>query len=136
MNSYTNLNEIKYKIKRELEDKATYKMIIKLQTNNLYEWQEEYNFTLNLVQFTTLDPNEVFISAKPDDKAGWVEVNVTSLSPILKLGTNLVIKRKSSKDNFVSWEEMNIFLAKIGEKINYTWYDRTVESGVWYYYGI
>ena len=86
--------------------------------------------------FTTLDPNEVFISAKPDDKAGWVEVNVTSLSPILKLGTNLVIKRKSSKDNFVSWEEMNIFLAKIGEKINYTWYDRTVESGVWYYYGI
>ena len=136
MNSYTNLNEIKYKIKRELEDKATYKMIIKLQTNNLYEWQEEYNFTLNLVQFTTLDPSEVFISAKPDDKAGWVEVNVTSLSPILKLGTNLVIKRKSSKDNFVSWEEMNIFLAKIGEKINYTWYDRTVESGVWYYYGI
>ena len=136
MNSYSNLNEIKYKIKRQLEDNSTYKMVIKLQTNNLYEWQEEYVFSLQLVQFTVLDPNEFSISAKPDDKAGWIEINIKSLSPILKLGTNLVIKRKSSKDNFVSWEEMHLFLAKKGNIVNYTWYDRTVESGVWYYYGI
>ena len=136
MNSYSNLNQIKYKIKRDLKDNNSYKLVIKLQTNNLYEWQEEFNFTLKLVQFTTLDPNDISIVAQPDDKAGWIKCSITSLSPILKLGTNLIIKRKSSKDNFTTWEEMNIFLVKMGNKINYTWYDRTVESGVWYYYGI
>ena len=136
LNVFSNLNEIQYKIKRELNDSELYRLVIKLQSSSLYEWEKEYEFTLNLVQFTTLDPNNFSITATPDDKAGWIKVHVQTVSNILKVGSNFVIKRKSSKDNFASWEDVNIFLAGLNKKINYDWVDKTVESGVWYYYAL
>jgi len=39
LNIYTNLNEIKYKIKTILKDGESYKIVIRFQTNNLYEWK-------------------------------------------------------------------------------------------------
>lgn len=136
LNIYTNLNEIKYKIKTILKDGESYKIVIRFQTNNLYEWKQQYDFTLNLIQYTTLDSNNIFIKAEADKNAGWIQVHVYSLQNIQNFGMNLVIKRSSSKDGFNTQEDMFIFYAAQGKKIDFIWKDKIIESGVWYKYSV
>ena len=135
-NIYTNPNEIHYKIKYNLKNEETYTVKFQLQSNNLYEWVEEYTFTMQLVQYTTLDSNNYKIQAKADNSGGRIKVMVTSEENPSSLGMNLIIRRSSSKDNFDIWEDMYTFLAQPTHAINLVWYDRTVESGVWYKYSL
>jgi len=46
---YSNTNEINYRIRKNLEDNKSYSIKIQLQSNNLYEWEKIYSFTLSLV---------------------------------------------------------------------------------------
>ena len=135
-NIYTNPNEIHYKIKYNLKNEETYTVKFQLQSNNLYEWVEEYTFTMQLVQYTTLDSNNYMIQAKADNSGGRIKVMVTSKEKPSSLGMNLIIRRSSSKDNFDIWEDMYTFLAQPTHEVNLVWYDRTVESGVWYKYSL
>ena len=48
----------------------------------------------------------------------------------------LIIRRASSKDNFTIWEDMYITSYDHVAYIDFTWYDYTIESGVFYLYGI
>ena len=135
-NIYSNPNQIYYKIKYNLKHEESYILKIQLQTNNLYEWEETYAFTMNLVQYTTLDSSNFHIQAQPDDSGGRIKVKVFSEQKPKQLGMNLIIRRSSSKDNFNIWEDVYTFLAKSTEVINLIWYDMTVESGVWYKYSL
>lgn len=135
-NIYSNPNQIYYKIKYNLKHEESYILKIQLQTNNLYEWEETYAFTMNLVQYTTLDSSNFHIQAQPDDSGGRIKVRVFSEQKPKQLGMNLIIRRSSSKDNFNIWEDVYTFLAKSTEVINLIWYDMTVESGVWYKYSL
>lgn len=135
-NIYTNPNEIHYKIKYNLKNEETYTVKFQLQSNNLYEWVEEYTFTMQLVQYTTLDSSNYKIQAEADNSGGRIKVIVTSEKKPSSLGMNLIIRRSSSKDNFDIWEDMYTFLAQPISVINLVWYDRTVESGVWYKYSL
>lgn len=135
-NIYSNPNQIYYKIKYNLKHEGKYVLKVQLQTNNLYEWEETYAFTMNLVQYTTLDSSNYHIQAQPDDRGGRVKVKVTSDQKPKQLGMNLIIRRSCSKDNFNVWEDVYTFLAKSTEVVNLTWYDMTIESGVWYKYSL
>ena len=135
-NIYSNPNQIYYKIKYNLKHEGNYVLKVQLQTNNLYEWEETYAFTMNLVQYTTLDSSNYHIQAQPDDRGGRIKVKVTSDQKPKQLGMNLIIRRSSSKDNFNVWEDVYTFLAKSTEVVNLTWYDMTIESGVWYKYSL
>lgn len=135
-NIYTNPNQIYYRIKYNLKNNQTYVLKVQLQTNNLYEWEESYSFTMNLVQYTTLDSSNYHIQAQADNSGGRIKVKVTSEQRPKQLGMNLIIRRCSSKDNFNVWEDVYTFLAKSTEVINLVWYDMTVESGVWYKYSL
>ena len=135
-NIYSNPNQIYYKIKYNLKHEENYILKIQLQTNNLYEWEETYAFTMNLVQYTTLDSSNYHIQAQPDDRGGRIKVKVTSDQKPKQLGMNLIIRRSCSKDNFNIWEDVYTFLAKSTEVVNLTWYDMTIESGVWYKYSL
>lgn len=135
-NIYTNPNEVYYKIKYNLKNNNKYRLVIQLQSNNLYEWKVQYNFDMELVQYTTLDSNIFKIRAQADNSGGRIKVYVTSTQYPSQIGMNLIIRRSSSKENFDYWEDMYIFLASPGHNINEIWYDRTVESGVWYKYSL
>lgn len=135
-NIYTNPNEINYKIKYNLENNTSYTLKIQLQSNNLYDWTQEYPFTLNLIQYTTLDQGVFTIAAAADKEAGWISVSVTSTETISNIGSNFIIRRSSSVDGFKTWEDVHLFLSSPSSTINELWYDKTVESGVWYKYGI
>jgi len=45
---------------------------------------------------------------------------------------NLVIRRTDSKSNFLKWEDLKFFEAY--DSLNFTYYDFTVESGLFYRY--
>lgn len=135
-NIYSNPNQVYYKIKYNLKHEGNYVLKVQLQTNNLYEWEETYAFTMNLVQYTTLDSSNFHIQAQPDNSGGRIKVRVFSEQKPKQLGMNLIIRRSSSKDNFNIWEDVYTFLAKSTEVINLIWYDMTIESGVWYKYSL
>ena len=135
-NIYTNPNEVYYKIKYNLRNDNKYRLVIQLQSNNLYEWEVQYNFNMELVQYTTLDSNIFKIRAQADNSGGRIKVYVTSTQYPSQIGMNLIIRRSSSKENFDYWEDMYTFLASPGHNINEIWYDRTIESGVWYKYSL
>jgi len=46
----------------------------------------------------------------------------------------ILIRRSSSKDNFLSWETIKIINYEKLPKNSYLWYDTTIESGIWYKY--
>ena len=135
-NIYTNPNEVNYKIKYNLEDGEKYLLKIQLQSNNLYRWTQEYPFQLNLIQYTTLSQNSFTMAAAADKQAGWIRVSITSVETISNLGANFIIRRSSSKDGFRTWEDVHLFLAPVGQTVNELWFDRTVQSGTWYRYGL
>ena len=115
----------------------------KLKLRSFDSDAEKRTFTLQdiylvgTVQFdTTLDSNNYKIQAKADNSGGRIKVMVTSEENPSSLGMNLIIRRSSSKDNFDIWEDMYTFLAQPTHAINLVWYDRTVESGVWYKYSL
>ena len=134
-NSYNHNNGINYKIKYNLEDDQKYILKVFFQTNNLYEKEEEFPFQLKLVQYAVLD-STIRIAAQGDNKSGRVKINITSDNSIDQLSTNFVLRRSSSKQNFEYWEDIYTFLADFGQVLNITWFDDTVQSGVWYKYSI
>ena len=127
---YANNNQIKYKCKYNFEKNANYVLEIQLLTQNLYFSLEEYNFQVDIVNYTIFDAN---ISANPDNLTGRIGIHLYRNS-FSTLGTNIIIRRSSSKTNFLIWEDVLTFLIPPNSILDYTWYDYTVENGVWYLY--
>lgn len=128
-NSYSNVNEINYTFKYMLQDGAEYKLVIEYTTSNLYT--EKFNYSFIVLQ-NTLDGLNAYVSAEVEPELGSIKVTLDT-----KQGTNftgcVVFKRASSKSNFTIWED--IYTITFNDKIlKATWYDYTVESGIWYKY--
>ena len=133
-NMYSSVNQISYKLKYDLQNGQYYKLRIYYMTNNLYESITDYEFFVDLVQFTTLDSNKFSIEAFPKIDSGIIEVDLKGTSITSELGTNYVIRRTSSETNFKIWEDVCTFLCPAGTALNKIWRDRTVQSGIWYKY--
>lgn len=127
---YSNNNQIKYKCKYNFEKNADYVLEIQFLTQNLYSWLEEYNFQVDIINYTTFEAD---ISAKVDNSAGRIGIHLQKNS-FSTLGTNITIRRSSSKTDFTIWEDVLTFLVPPNSILNYTWYDYTIENGVWYLY--
>lgn len=128
-NSYTDVNEIKYTFKYNFQDGENYSIQLSYITKNLYEETITYNFT---IIEGTIGALEATIAALPDVENGRIGINIKGLTTEEFVG-NITIRRTSSESNFKLWED--VFTASIaGEPLDYTWYDYTIESGVWYKY--
>ena len=132
LNSYSNVNQIYYKCKYDFEDQVEYKLGVQILTQNLYSWKKEqiFHFQVQTVVYTTF---EAEIEAKPENEAGRIKIHLTK-NQFSVLGTNITIRRSSSKDNFKIWEDVRTFLVPANSILDYTWYDYTVENGIWYLY--
>ena len=128
-NSYTDVNEIKYTFKYNFQDGENYSIQLSYITKNLYEETVTYNFT---IIEGTIGALEATIAALPDVENGRIGINIKGLTTEEFVG-NITIRRTSNESNFKLWED--VFTASIvGEHLDYTWYDYTIESGVWYKY--
>jgi len=123
-------NEINHKVKANLTNTTEYTLSITYTTNNGYSNTVSYTF---MTVSNGIDALNATISVEADEENGRMIVTVVSTDTTEFL-SNLCIRRTSSESNFTIWEDVYISLINQGSSLNLTWYDYTVESGVWYRY--
>ena len=126
-----NPNELNYTINYNLLDGTYYIMTLTYTTNNLYVGTVDYRFII--VQYGETEKLNATITATPDDENGRIIINLVSNNDDEFLG-NFTIRRTSSKSDFHIWEDVKTVAYFSGTKLDYTWYDNTIQSGVWYKY--
>ena len=129
-NQYTP-NEINCELGYDLLDGIDYTLFFTYTTNNLYTETIEYNFAI--IQ-RGIDKLDATITATPDSENGRIKIDLVSIDPAERFIGNVTIRRTSSKTNFHKWEDIKTITYITGESLNYSWYDITIESGVWYKY--
>lgn len=162
-NNQADSDEFKYLCKTELDDLEYYTIKIKVTTKNQFVYETQVTIMASLayvdmadVEIYTVDDLE-FIPKKEDDPDGIYNTVRESLSNTsiheeqeegrvgLKLFSNetnlfygsFYIRRSSSKDDFKYWYDIKLVNLKDMPLNNYPmFYDYTIESGVWYKYGI
>lgn len=130
---YTNIynpNEINYELKTLLENGIHYKLIFEYTTTNDYFNFKEYTFT---ILQNVADALNATVEVEAEEDLGRIKVNVVATVTEPFFG-NLTIRRSSSESNFTVWEDVKQVTLTDGEILNYSWYDYTVKSGVWYRY--
>ena len=127
---FVNPGQINYNCKYNFQSGEKYKLKIQVLTRNLYLKEWNTDFEVNYVPYTTFD---AVITAKIDNFNGCAIITLKN-EITTALGTNIVIRRASSNDNFHYWEDMYTTLIPANTMINFTWKDYTIESGVWYKY--
>ena len=126
-----NPNEFNYQLSYDLLDGINYVMTLTYTTNNLYTETINYKFTI--IQYG-VDKLNADITATVDEENGRIKIDIISKDPTQKFIGNLTIRRTSSESNFHKWEDVKTITYATGSQLNYTWYDNTVQSGVWYKY--
>ena len=126
-----NPNEFNYELPYNLLDGVNYVMALTYTTNNLYTETINYRFTI--IQYGGADKLNADITAAVDEENGRIKISIIS-KDIEKFIGNLTIRRTSSESNFHKWEDVKTVTYITGTELNYSWYDTTIQSGVWYRY--
>lgn len=127
---YSNDNSINHTVIKLLEDGSHYSLNIEYLTSNDYSDVKNYTFTI--IQ-NTIEAINATINTETDIENGRIKVNIISNVSEIFFG-NLIIRRSSSKTDYTIWEDVHQQTFSDGQILNYTWYDYTVESGIWYKY--
>lgn len=134
---YINPNIFKYIFKTELEDGIRYSVSFEYTTLNNYSRTITIPFDVANVKVADLD---IYIQCEEasnlEEDEGRMGLKLYSPSGDNYTG-NVVIRRTDSKSNFRIWEDIKIFtLSNENPNDLDIIYDYTIESGVWYKYGI
>lgn len=139
MNVLEHSNEFFYTFKYELINSLSYKVVLEYQTINRYENKIEYSFNVSLEEEGECDISLTIIDKENNGENGRIGLKLLTSTDIPQ-GSLYRIKRTDSKSNFTIWEELKILNFKSSyskEKVNdYIIYDYTIESGIFYQYGI
>ena len=106
-----------------------YQLQLDIITRNGYTLNKLYKFTCYPILSDDFIGN---ISVGIDEEEGYAKVTVTTIDPY---STNIVIRRSSSESNFKIWEDVAL-KTTLNEVLNWTIKDFTIESGIWYQYGV
>ena len=125
-NRDTDDNRILYNFKHKLEAQERYNLYIDITTNDLYQKTEEFKGFLasfNENQNTNLTCT---IAGMPDE--GRIKLDITDSNPAA--ADYIIISRTSNRSNFELYEEIAVFPTSA----SLTYYDASIESGIWYKY--
>ena len=125
-----NPNEFNYELSYDLLDGVNYVIALTYTTNNLYTETINYKFTVIQYGVNKLNAD---ITATVDEENGRIKIDIISKDTEKFIG-NLTIRRTSSESNFHKWEDIKTVTYITGTELNYSWYDTTIQSGVWYRY--
>lgn len=130
--AYNNPNEINYTLKYILENGSAYTVTIDIATNNYYY----QTFTYNIIVIQTHEnPLNALVVAENEKESGRIKLTIASTTTDIFQGS-VIIRRTSNRSNFTIWEDIYTRVYPAKELINFTWYDCTVESGIWYNYSV
>lgn len=127
-----NPNSFYYQVNEELSNSIDYTMQFTYTTNNSYTQTKTYNFIIIEYGFDTIDAS---LTAIPDQENGRIIIQISPTTEEDYIG-NFTIRRTSSKSNFHRWEDIKNYTFLESRPLELSFYDNTIESGVWYKYGI
>lgn len=131
-------NEINHLIKYAFQDGQSYTLYVAYKTKLGYESTSAlYNFIIILDSSTA--KTDINITAAADNEESRVKISLSrTKSSEFNTKSQIAILRASSENNFTIWEDVfrGAVTETAGIPLEYTWYDYTAESGIWYLYGI
>jgi len=91
------------------------------------------NYNFSIIQYNIVEKLNADIVATPDEENGRMKVDIIAKDTSDFIGS-FTIRRSSSESNFHTWEDVKTITYETRGILNYTWYDITIKSGVWYKY--
>lgn len=122
-------DQLNYVFKRALQEAENYTLEVKYMTYGLYEETIKYPLFILLDSIEKLD---VYLETIEDPENGRIGLHIAT-DLVMPFAGIITIRRTSSKSDFELWEDIHTVELRM-EELDYTWYDYTVESGVWYKY--
>ena len=121
---------------QDQEDSGTYVPVeIEIQEEEPKEPEVKKDKTLGSFKSAVYIPNDQDQDEDDDDQT-LVLYNQSNLQYDISKGTKFVFARSSSRDNFKMWQNVDEVIIQQENVLNVTWFDYTVEPGVWYKYKI
>lgn len=130
---YANVNQINYDYQYSFQQNMNYYIDVSITTNNLYSTNDKPNRYTFMITEYSYDKLEATISAEKDKRNGRVGIHLVGTTSEIFIGS-ITIRRSSSKTNFSVWEDIHTEVLNEGTSLDYTWWDGTIQSGVWYKY--
>ena len=130
-NAYSNINEFNYTFEYAFNEGESYYFTFEYETANMYTESNTYEF---MVVQEGADKLEATLTAVLDNINGCIALHIESDIGQESFVGNITIRRTSSESNFTIWEDVHTESFEENSKLNYTWYDYTIKSGVYYKY--
>lgn len=130
-NTYSNINEFNYTFEYAFNEGESYYFTFEYETANMYTESNTYEFMIVQEGADILNAN---LTATLDNINGCIVLNVKSKDDDDSFVGNITIRRTSSESNFTIWEDVHTKSFEENSKLDYTWYDYTIKSGVYYKY--
>ena len=130
-NAYSNINEFNYTFEYAFNEGENYCFTFEYETANMYTESNTYEF---MVVQESADILNASLTAVLDNINGCIILNVKSKDDDNSFVGNITIRRTSSESNFTIWEDVHTESFEENSKLDYTWYDYTIKSGVYYKY--
>ena len=124
-NAYSNINEFNYTFEYAFNEGESYYFTFEYETANMYT---------EMVVQESADILNANLTATLDNINGCIILNVKSKDDDDSFVGNITIRRASSESNFTIWEDVHTESFEENSKLDYTWYDYTIKSGVYYKY--
>lgn len=113
----------------QMHNGESYILQLDLVTRNGYSVSSDYTFTCSPSSSTDFQGT---INCDMNEEEGYAEITVQTTEPT---NTNIIIRRTSSESSFAVWEDIAL-KTSINENVNWTFRDFSIESGIWYRYGV
>ncbi len=130
-NAYSNINEFNYTFEYAFNEGENYYFTFEYETANMYTESNQYDF---MVVQEGADKLEATLTATLDNINGRIALHIESDIGQESFVGNITIRRTSSESNFTIWEDVHTESFEENSKLDYTWYDYTIKSGVYYKY--
>lgn len=130
-NAYSNINEFNYTFEYAFNEGENYYFTFEYETANMYTESNTYELMIVQEGADILNAN---LTATLDNINGCIILNIKSKDDDDSFVGNITIRRTSSESNFTIWEDVHTESFEENSKLDYTWYDYTIKSGVYYKY--
>lgn len=146
-NQYYNINQFSYDFKTEPINNSVYKVVFSYETLNKFTETITFSLTISREEESTIS---VYVATAENDNNNILSaitnifmeeeegrVGLQLYADSIETDLDVMIRRADSRDNFQTWTDIKQ-LTLTAENINSLpiVYDYTVESGIWYKYGV
>lgn len=132
-NEYTP-NVFKYTFNYQFSEDVDYR--IRFDYTTITKYEESKDFYVKIIT-SGGNPLNAILSTEAQDDLGRIKINVKHKEDNVSGFIGVInFRRTSSESNYTVWEDVHRVYISDGTPLDYTWYDYTTKSGVFYRYGV